>query len=366
MRILLIGLGGIGQRHTRNLRTLLGPDVDLIAYRARALPGVITPELRLDSTKNVEQEYNVRHFDTLHAALGESPDIALVCNPSSLHVDTALKCAEAGCDLFIEKPLSNHLDGVNKLIDSVSAKGRIATVGYQMRFHPCIQRLREILGAGAIGRPLAVHAVVGEFLPYWHRYEDYRTMYAARAELGGGVILSQIHEFDYLYSLFGSPKRVFAIGGHWSSLEIDVEDTASIMLECVTEGRSLPVHVQLDYLQHPPSRRCEVVGDDGKVSIDLIANETVLYAGRGAECERTKVENFERNQLFLDELKHFLKCVETRRQPIVTLHDGAASLRTALAAKESITTGQVVQFEAVESKQEIIEASRHMREIVFP
>ena len=99
---------------------------------------------------------------------------------------------------------------------------------------------------------------------------------------------------------------MFAIGGHWSALEIDVEDTASIMLECATEGRPLPVHVQLDYLQYPPSRRCEVIGDNGKVSIDLIANETILYTGHGGDCERFKVEGFERNQLFLDELRHFL------------------------------------------------------------
>lgn len=360
MRILLIGLGGIGQRHTRNLRALLGPDPDLIAYRTRGLSAVVTPELSLDSTRNVEQEYSIRSYGTLESALDQSPDIAFVCNPSSLHVEVALKCAEAGCDLFIEKPLSNSLHNVDKLIALVSATRRVAMVGYQLRFHPCIERLRTILDAGAIGRLLAVHAAIGEFMPYWHRYEDYRTMYAARADLGGGVILSQIHELDYLYSLFGVPRRVFALGGHWSSLDIDVEDTASIMLECMTEGRPLPVHVQLDYLQYPPSRKCEVIGDNGKVSIDLIANETILYTGRRADGERFKVDHFERNQLFLDELKHFLKCVDTRQAPVVSLQDGAVSLRIALAAKESIATGQLVQVESLGSKYEVIEANRHV------
>lgn len=360
MKILLIGLGGIGQRHARNLRRLLGPDLDLIAYRARALSGVVTPELGLDSTKSVEHEYNVRRCPTLSAALGESPDIAFVCNPSSMHMDTALQCAAAGCDLFIEKPLSHNLADVYKLINLVSAHDSIATVGYQMRFHPSLQHLRAILSAGAIGRPLAVRAVVGEFLPSWHGYEDYRTMYASRSELGGGVILSQIHEFDYLYAMFGLPLRVFAIGGHWSSLEIDVEDTASILLECATEGRALPVHVQLDYLQNPPMRGCEIVGDQGKVRIDLITNETILYARDGSKGERTKIENFERNQLFVDELKLFLQCVETRRQPIVTLQDGVQSLRIALAAKESIATGRVVQLESAQSKREAIEVHTHI------
>ena len=360
MRILLIGLGGIGQRHSRNLRQLLGTEIELIAYRTRGLSDVITPELSLDPSRKVEQEYSIRSYGTLESALGQSPDIAFVCNPSSLHVEVALECAEAGCDLFIEKPLSNSLYNVDRLIDRVSANRRVAMVGYQLRFHPCIERLCSILKAGAIGRLLAVNAVIGEFLPYWHRYEDYRTMYAARADLGGGVILSQIHELDYLYSLFGAPKRVFAIGGHWSSLDIDVEDTASIMLECMTEGRPLPVHVQLDHLQYPPSRRCEVIGDNGKVSIDLIANETTLYADRGTDCERFKVDHFERNQLFLDELKHFLGCVGTRQTPVVTLQDAAVSLRTALAAKESIATGQLVEIERIGNRHEVTEANPHV------
>lgn len=345
MRILLVGLGGIGQRHTRNLRALLGRDVDIIAFRARGFSGLITPTLSVDKTRNIQEEYNIRYFGTLESALGESPDIAFVCNPSSMHVDTALQCAQAGCDLFIEKPLSNSLKDVERLIDCVNSNRRVAMVGYQFRFHPCLLWLRAILDKGLIGNLLAVRAAIGEFLPDWHRYEDYRTMYAARSELGGGVILSQIHELDYLYSLFGVPNRVFALGGHWSNLEIDVEDTASIMLECNAEGRSLPVHVQLDYLQKPPMRRCEIVGDNGKLAVDFVANETTLYVNNASEPERTRIEHFERNQLFLDELEHFLTCVETRQQPMVTLRDGAESLRTALAAKESIATGQLVRLE---------------------
>ena len=90
-------------------------------------------------------------------------------------------------------------------------------------------------------------------MPGWHPYEDYRALYAARADLGGGVVLSQIHEFDYLYALFGLPRRLFAIGGHLSHLEIDVEDVASTLMEFNVDGHILPVHLQQDYLQRPAS-----------------------------------------------------------------------------------------------------------------
>ena len=120
-----------------------------------------------------------------------------------------------------------------------------------------------------MGRIVAVRAEVGEYLPGWHPYEDYRQMYASRAELGGGVVLSQIHEIDYIYWLFGMPRRVMAIGGHLSSLEIDVEDTASILMECVVDGRPIPVHLHQDYVQRPPSRTCQVIGDEGKILVDF-------------------------------------------------------------------------------------------------
>jgi predicted dehydrogenase len=350
MKILMVGLGGIGQRHARNLRALLGSDLDLLAYRVRGLSDVVTPVLSLDAGKQIEQEYNIKSFTSLQAALAECPDVAFICNPSSLHLPVAFECAAAGCDLFIEKPLSDSLEGIERLIGEVLSQKRLAMVGYQLRFHPCLLRLKSLLDVEAIGRPLTVRSTVGEYLPFWHRYEDYRQMYAARHELGGGVILSQIHEMDYLYSLFGPPRSIFALGGHWSSLEIGVEDTASMLMECTWNDRVLPVHVQLDYLQYPPSRQCEIVGDNGKIVMDLIANEINVFTDRRAEPQQYRFEAFERNQLFLDEVRHFLKCVETRQQPMITLQDGTQSLRMALAAKESIETRQMVVLEFAEQK----------------
>src|ERR1700690_1746530 len=281
MKILIVGLGGIGQRHLRNLRTLLGNDVEILAYRVRKLSSVITSTLQIDTARNVEQEFQIRVFNDLEPALAEKPEITLICNPSSMHIPVALACVRAGCDLFVEKPLSDDLAGLAELQALVEKQSRIVMVGYQLRFHPCLQRVQEIVRTGRLGNLLAVRAAVGEYLPGWHRYEDYRQMYAARADLGGGVILSQIHEFDYLYSLFGKAKRLFSIGGHWSNLEIDVEDVASTLMECEFAGRPLPVHLQQDYLQRPPQRQCEVVGDEGKAILDFPTLSVTLYGVEG-------------------------------------------------------------------------------------
>jgi len=343
MKVLVVGLGGIGQRHVRNLRTLLGADCEILAYRVRGLSRTITPQLGVDAGKCVETEYNLKIFSDLDAALAQLPEVAFVCNPTSLHASTAIACARAGCDLFIEKPLSHSLDGLEALIEACEVRKRIAMVGYQLRFHPCLKQLQAVLQNGDIGRVLAVRAQVCEYLPNWHPYEDYRQMYAARSDLGGGVVLSQIHEFDYLYSLFGLPKRVFAVGGHSSQLEIDVEDVASVLMESVVDGRVLPIHLHQDYLQCPPTRECEVIGEDGKVTANFAKLEVTLCS-RGGTSSVWTFPNFERNQLFIGELKYFLNCVTTRIRPMVDVQAGLQSLRMALAAKQSMACGHCVEL----------------------
>jgi len=344
MKILIVGLGSIGQRHLRNLRTLLSDEVEILAYRVRKLSHVITPTMQIDADRNVEREYRVQVFGDLELALEEKPDIAFICNPSSLHVPVALDCVRAGCDLFVEKPLSDRLTGLPELQTLVEKQCRIVMVGYQHRFHPCVLRMREIVGNGLLGNLLGVRAAVGEYLPGFHRYEDYRQGYAARADLGGGVILSQIHDFDYLYSLFGKAKRLFSVGGHWSNLEIDVEDVASTLMEYEFGGRPLPVHLQQDYLQRPPQRQCEVIGDAGKAILDFPTLSVTLYGAEGNIADRFTCEQLDRNQLFISEMQHFLDCVKTRTKPVVDLSEGIWSLKLALAAKESIATGRVIEL----------------------
>ncbi len=344
MKVLMIGLGGIGQRHVRNLRSVLGSEVDIIAYRARRLRHVLTDRLEIDPGSDLEDKYQIHAYEDLDQAFAQNPEAVFICNPSSLHIPVALSAAKAGCHLFIEKPLSDSYEGVEELISLVENQRLIAVVGYQMRFHPCLQHVRSLLRRQAIGRVLAVRVEVGEYLPGWHAYEDYRQMYASRRELGGGAILSQIHEMDYIYWLFGIPRRVFAVGGHLSSLDIDVEDTASILMEYSADGRSMPVHLQQDYVQRPPSRTCQVIGDAGKIIIDFHAPSIQVFDERGQSAESRIFEGFQRNQLFLDELNHFLNCLQGNETPMVTVRDGAQSLRMALAARESLHDGKVVEL----------------------
>lgn len=345
MKILVVGLGGIGQRHLRNLRTLLGPEAELSAFRVRGFNHTLTDQLDIEPGTEVAAKYGIRVFETLEDAVAVRPDAAFVCNPTSLHVPVAMGLAQAGCHLFIEKPLSHSLEGVEELLAVVKAKGLVSMVGFQLRFHPLLGKLREWVEGHRMGRIIAVRAEVGEYLPGWHQYEDYRQMYASRSDLGGGVILSQIHEIDYLGWLFGWPSRVFAVGGHLSSLEVDVEDTASLLMETCVDGRTIPIHLHLDYLQRPPNRTCQVIGDAGKAVMDLRASTATLYGVDGDVAESVSFPDFPRNQLFLDEESYFLQCISKQERSFIPAGEGLCSLRVALAAKASILSGQPVDLE---------------------
>ena len=343
MKILVVGLGGIGQRHIRNLRTLMGDQVEILAYRSRRLKHLITDKLEIKPRADVEERFNIRVFKDLSEAIFQKPSAALICNPSSLHIPVALAVAKEGVNLFIEKPLSHTNEGVSELLAIAAQRKLVTIVGYQMRFHPCLLFLRGLLAKGAVGRVLAARIEIGSYLPTFHTYEDYRQMYASRRELGGGVILSQIHEIDYIFWLFGMPRRVFALGGKLSSLEIDVEDVASILLEHVVDDHRVVVSLHQDFIQRPPRRTCEVIGDAGKVHVDFEALTGCHFNRSGEIEERVEFKVFQRNQLFLDEMRHFLSCLKGDEKPMVTLEDGAQSLCIALAAKESLKTGKVIE-----------------------
>ena len=317
-----------------------------MAYRVRRDSPTLSDSLAVEPGPSVEEKYGLRVVTDLDVALGDEPDAVFVCNPSSFHLSVAFKAAQAGAALFVEKPLASDLRGVRELIDLVESRRLVGMVGYQMRFHPSLLRAAGLLESRAIGRVVAVRIDVGEYLPGWHTYEDYRQMYASRSDLGGGVILSQIHELDYVYWLFGMPSRVVAFGGHLTRLEVDVEDVASILLECSVDGRAIPVHVHQDYIQRPPSRTCEVIGDAGKIVIDLRQNALTRFDVEGNLVESAANPEFVRNQLFLDEVAHFLACMEGRESPRVSIRDGAQSLAIALAAKESMSTGRIVDLRA--------------------
>jgi predicted dehydrogenase len=325
--ILIAGLGSVGRRHLRNLRTLGCEDVILYRTGHSTLPD--------DDLAGLPVETD------LAAALAHQPRAAIIANPTALHLPVALAAARAGCHLFIEKPVSHSLDGLHSLADVAQEKEARILVGFQYRFHPGLRAIKLLIDGGAIGAIVCAHVHWGEHLPGWHPWEDYRRGYSARADLGGGVILTLCHPFDYLRWLLGEVQAVSAVVGRLSGLELNVEDTADITLQ-FKSGAIGTVH--LDYIQRPPAHWLQITGQTGTIEWDN-ANGTVrCYQADRGEWETIPVPpGFERNTMFLEEMRHFLECIAKRVEPLITLEDGIRALEIALIAKRSALEGRVME-----------------------
>ncbi len=327
MKFMIAGLGSIGRRHLRNLVAL--GERDILLYRTH------------QATLSDEDLVDFKVETELKAALAQGPEAVIVANPTALHLDVAIPAAEAGCHLLMEKPISHSLDRVDALQKAVSAGRGQVLVGFQFRFHPGLRRVGEFLQQGAIGRPLSVRVHWGEYLPSWHPWEDYRRGYAARADLGGGVILTLCHPLDYLRWLLGEVVELSAFGGHLSDLELQVEDTAEISLRFAS---GVVGSVHLNYNQRPPTHHLEIVGTNGVIRWDN-ADGAVRLSQAGAEWEAFPVaDGFERNMLFLEEMRHFIALTRGEVSAACSLDDGIWALRLALAAHQSIEQGVKICF----------------------
>lgn len=306
MRFLIAGLGSIGRRHLRNLVSL--GETDIILLRSQA---AYPPDEDLMAFPIVTE---------MDAALHHKPDAVIVSNPTAMHLKVAIPAAQAGCHLLLEKPISHSMQGVDELRSAVKSGGGNVLVGFQFRFHPSLLKIREILSNGQIGRVLFCRSHWVEFLPGWHPQEDYRRGYSARRDLGGGVVLSLCHPLDYMHWLFGQVTELAAITGKLSDLEIEVEDIAEIILNfhAKTIGS-----LHLDYIQQPPCHTLEVIGTDGSIRWDYTEGIVHHYINENQQWRQYPLrESFSRNDLFMEEMRHFIACVEGLQSPVCPLEDG--------------------------------------------
>jgi predicted dehydrogenase len=342
MKFLIAGLGSIGRRHFRNLIALGENDVILLRTRKATLPD--------DELADYPVETG------LHEALKKhKPDAVIISNPTAFHLDVAIPAAEMGCAILLEKPISHSMDGLDSLEDAIRKSGSKVLVAFQFRFHPGMIRAKQLIEEGEIGRIVSAHVHFGEYLPAWHPWEDYRKGYAARADLGGGVVLTQCHSLDYLPWLVGKVASVWGFTGKLSDLEVDVEDTAKIGLR-FADGALGSLH--LDYSRQPPVHTFDIAGTKGTLKWDLADGATRIYMANSSPTGRGMPERqgegdwevytlpaeWERNIMFMEQMKHFIAVVRGDTEPSCTLEDGIRVQQLVEAVHESQRSGCVIHL----------------------
>jgi predicted dehydrogenase len=327
MKALVIGGGSIGKRHLANLKTL-GVQELALAENDPARREAVAAEL------------SVRAFPEVEAGLEWQPDFVVIATPTHLHIEQGSRAVRDGFHLFVEKPLSHSAAGLSELLDLVESKKVVSMVGCNMRFHPGPARVKQLLSEHRIGRILFARLHTGSYLPAWRPLTDYRTNYAAREETGGGCILDCIHEIDLTRWYLGDVREVVCMAGHVSSLEIATEDVASIICRHMSGAIS---EIHLDYVQQTYERGCQIVGEQGSIFWDFAWKQVRWFdGGTGRWATFSQPEDWDVNQMYVDEMKHFIDCVASGRPTALPIAEAMAVMQIAFAAKTSAHEGRVV------------------------
>lgn len=306
MKICMIGLGSIGQRHIKNIVLVakqrnLELHIDALRNTKRELPREV--EILLEN-----EYYNIEELDNDY-------DIIFICNPTNLHQKTLMQIVNKTKHCFVEKPVFDHYIDLSGLEIS---NERIFYVACPLRHKFVIQEIKKRLDL-IEDKVICARAICSSYLPNWRKNIDYRSCYSANKKMGGGVILDLIHEWDYLSYLFGKPEEVFGRTGTFSNLEIDVEDCAIY----VGKYKDKLVELHLDYFGQKSERVLQLFLNKQRIDVDLIKNEILFYQNN----ELVEKVNALEEDFYINEMQYFFDCIEGTKTNFNSIYEANELLK---------------------------------------
>ncbi len=285
MKVCFVGMGSIGKRHFRNLykvATRCNLNVEIHAFRET------DHKLEEEFASCIQKEfYRIEEADNDY-------DIVFICNPTNKHYSTIKAFVGITSHMFIEKPL---FDDHNLDMTTIGfRKEGIYYVAAPLKFCPVLEYLKSEIDAKSV---FSARAVCSSYLPDWRAGIDYRNIYSANKDQGGGVELDLIHEWDYIRYLFGDPKRVYHISGKFSGLEIDSNDLAVY----IAEYDSMVTEIHLDYFGRQAERTLTLYTESETIKCNLI-NQTVLF------MKENRLVSFEKQDMYEIEMAYFINLIQ--------------------------------------------------------
>ncbi|CAG5007943.1 Inositol 2-dehydrogenase/D-chiro-inositol 3-dehydrogenase [Dyadobacter sp. CECT 9275] len=291
--ILVFGAGSIGERHIEILQKLGYHNIWV--YRQRNLP-----------LRNISPD-TVKIITDLTCIPDINPAAAVICSPTSQHLEQTLLCIDHGIPVLVEKPLSHTTDGLDQLKSLIMQKKVLVKVAYMLRYHPFFQKIKRIAESGEAGNLLSLQSYWGEYLPDWHPWEDFRSSYAAKKQLGGGAALTLSHDLDLINWLASSAVTNWnTIKNYRSALEVSVEAGADIL---VSYQNGITAHAHVNFFEKSPRRWYRFVFENASFEIDYFKTEMMVFRP-GKDTEVTRDIFFERNQMFEAQTLDFLRSID--------------------------------------------------------
>lgn len=345
-RVLFVGLGGAGQRHLRIFKKLLPHQTAFSAFRSLKKTPPLNEDFSIDGESSLEARYGLKLFGALEESFEDQPDLVVIANPTSMHLEVAQKSAERNINVFVEKPFSNSLEGFDEFKKTVLKNGLFFFICFQRRFHPCLKRIKWLIAEGALGRIITAVFNVGSYVPAWHPYEDFRNLYACRKDLGGGVLLTEIHELDLCYWYFGWPEYIDCVGGNFSDVPLDVEDTAHVILKYP----GFSVNINLCFMQKYTRRDLYIAGTRGYVEWSADGNKLKWVNYENNQEESFADPDYPHEAMFSSQAAYFLNEM-SQSDAAANLEIAKASLAIVEAAKTSMQRGMEIKMNAAGLKE---------------
>ena len=263
IKVLIVGLGSIGQRHANALHEI--GVTEIAALRTNK------------GQKPIDLSFDVIEFYSEEEAFLWNPTHMVISNPTSLHVPYVELAIRKDIPFFVEKPISDDMDDIHPQLRSELCQG---VVGYNLRFHGLFNFIKRAVESKTYGEVVTAKLHVGQYLPNWHPYEDYRNAYYAKKELGGGGLRTLSHEIDLIQYFFGKVNTVFAKVEKNSNLEIDVDDVTNIIANADLCSQ---INLHINLLDPRIKRKGNIYFTKGVLEYDFIKSKVIFVANNGDE-----------------------------------------------------------------------------------
>jgi len=321
-KILIVGLGSIGNKHLEVIRSEQPDSIIKIFSR--------NPYKKIPNLANglISSIQDISIFQ---------PDIAVISNPSTFHIEICEILIKYKCNLLIEKPLSNSEKSVDKLIKKIEKANLVCHIAYNLKFIKSLQYFKKMINKNLVGDIFYINCKVGQFLPNWRTNVDYKKSVSANKELGGGVLLELSHELDYLAWIFGDANWVSAWIGRTSNLEINVEDTAFLTLSYpkFKTSTNILAQISMDFVRRDTKRGCEVIGDIGTLKWDAIDGSVEFFNPKKNTWQILYKDKEPSLYSYVKQWKLFYKCVEDKSYTFNNSYEAFKVLKIITAIRRS-------------------------------
>lgn len=323
--MLVFGLGSIGLRHIQVLEEL--GKFEIAAYRTKK------------GMKKIPEDIGgkIRYFYDEIEAFAWNPDFMIVSNPTNLHLEYLIKSIDHNIDVLIEKPVANEYNAIIEVKNRIKKRKNKIYVGFNLRFHPIVKKVKELIDKGEYGKVLKANLYVGEYLPFWHPYEDYKKSYAARNELGGGSLRTFSHEIDLGQYWFGNYDKIFAKVSKISDMDIDVDDSTDIFAGM---EKGMILKISMDYLNPLGERKGEIFFENGLLKYNFLKMK-INFTDYADKDNKTlfQLENYDHNAQYKCQMEEF---INGSNKEICTLEEGINVVKMINKCEESNQTGRML------------------------